>query len=335
MPKNRNPAVNKIPCTLMLLSLILVAATAAALIGCRESPNITDTVRIGLITTYMDTTYWRSAYKGALDRAGQLGGIEVTHLGTNIQPATDEQIRLIEHCVEEGYDGILLAASDRTALIEPIRRAKDAGMPIVMIDTGVSEPVYDALYSTDNKHAGAECARLMAHLIGGEGEIAIVSFSGFAKAALDREEGFVDEVAKNWPDIRIVGVEYCNFDTNEAKRQTEGFIREFPSIRGIWGTNPVAARGVIEGVSSQGKEDAIAVISFDNHSDLVQLLESGKLKATVIQNPSLMGAEGTQAIADILAGNPPPTQDNSIEVTVVSQENVNDISIQAILRQEY
>ena len=244
MPMDRNSAVNRIPCMLMLLSLILAAA--ATLSGCRESSSITDTVRIALITTYKDSLYWHSAYKGVLDRAGQLGGIEVTHLGTNTPPTANEQIKLIEDCVDEGYDGILLAASDRTALVESIRRAKDAGMPVVMIDTGVSAPVYDALYSTDNKHAGAECARLMGRLIGGEGEIAIVSYSGLAKAALDREEGFVGEVAKNWPDIKIVGVDYCNYDTNEAVRQTEGFIGSFPGIRGIWGTNAIAVMGVVE-----------------------------------------------------------------------------------------
>jgi ribose transport system substrate-binding protein len=316
-----------------LTCAILLILTAAAMLfaGCGEAPDNSAPLRIAFISTFKKSTYWLRALERAEERAAKLGNIEVVYMAPESSPAVDEQIAMLENCVYEGYNGIILAATDKDRLIEPIKNAKGAGIPVVMIDTGVSEPVYDALLATNNEDAGAICAVLMAKLIGGEGEIAIINFSATAQAAMSREYGFVNEIAKNWPLISIVGVEYCNSNEEEAARQAEEFVNTYPGLKGMWGANGPAMSGVVAGIAAQGKEGGIAVVGFDNYPGLKPGLESGAIKASVVQRPGVMGAEGVQIIYDILHGNPPQSNYIDTGVTVLTKDSLKDDGIVAAM----
>ena len=313
-------------CAIFILTALISFSS-----GCGASRDDERNLRIALITPYAQSLYWAQAREGAETRAEQLGNIELTYLGPDKAPAVETQIKLIEDCVYDGYDGIILAAADKDALIEPIINAKDAGIPVVMIDTGVSTPVYDALLATNNEQAGAICAELMAQLIGGKGDVAVINFSDSAQAAMSREYGFVHEIAENWPAIRIVGVEYCNFDAEKAASQTENFIAAFPELNGFWGANAVAVKGIVEGVAARGAQDLVSVVGFDYFKELQQCLESGTVEAAVVQNPGVMGEEGLQLLVDILRGNPPPSRNVDTGVTVVTKENMSDDRIRAVM----
>ena len=321
----------KYPLRLICYTILILTALPSFLSGCGAAQDNDKVLRIALITPYIHSQYWAQAREGAEIMAERLGNVEVAYFGPDEAPTVVEQIRILEDCVYVGYDGIILAASNKDALIEPIKRVKDAGIPVVMIDTGVSEPVYDALLATDNELAGEICAKMMAQLIGGEGDIAIINFSDSTLAAMKREYGFVREIAENWPDIRVVGVEYCNFDLDKATKQTENFIHSFPGIKGIWGANAVAVSGVIEGVAACGAQNVVSVIGFDYFPELRQCLESGTVEVAVVQNPKAMGEEGLQMLVDIIHGNHPINRNIDIAVTVVTKDNMNNEDIQSVL----
>ena len=328
--------MKKHPCrNIKIYILFILMLTAVILGGCGTTRDRSEPLRIALITPRIDTPYWPKVLSGALGRAEQLGNIEVTHLGATNENSpgkqTEKQIEIVEECIYEGYDGIILAAADRDALVVPIKEAKDAGIPVVMVDTGVSEPVYDILFATDNERAGKLCAELMAEQIGGEGEVAILNFSDKALVAMRREDGFVREITKNWPKIRVVGVEYCDYSWEAAAQYTEEFIQSYPGLKGVWAMNGAVVMGAVAGVAAQEKKDSVTVIGFDGIPELKELLKSGAVKASVVQNPGMMGAEGVQAIVDILDGKTLPSRNVDMDVTVVTEENVDDEDIHIVL----
>lgn len=309
----------------------LLTAATMLFSSCANAPDPNARLRIALITTYKHSAYWERVRESAEAKAAQLGNIDLTYLAPEDPlSVVDTQIRFVEQCVYEGYDGIILAAADKDALVKPIKAAKDAGIPVIMIDTGVSKPVYDVLLATNNVQAGEISARLMAQSIGGAGEIAIVNFSDTVLAALRREYGFVREIAENWPDIRIVGVTYCNSDAEKAALQTEEFIKDYAGLSGIWAANGAVVRGVVKGVASLKRTDDITVVGFDDIEELKSMLESGAVKAAVVQNPGVMGADSLQAAADIIGGHPPPNRDIDTGVTVVTRDTINDAAVTSI-----
>lgn len=332
-----------------LLSLLLCTAMVGTmLIGCgkkEDTPNVPnetttensakagaeDTIKIALVTKMVDSTYWQTVLRAAQERAGKLGNVEVTHLGPPTEADIDKQVQIIETAINDDYDGIILAACDKDALVDPVQKAKDAGIPVVMIDSGISEEIYDAYLATNNVQAGAEAAKLMVELIGGEGEIAIVNFAAGTQTAVDRETGFTEEITNNHPNVKIVGVQYSDSDPTKAANQATDFMSANPELKGIWGANDQSAVGVAQAVKEQGKD--IIVLGFDNSDDIKAGLADGSIKGTAVQMPTVMGAEGVQLIVDILGGKAPAEKEVDTGVTMITSENYLEEDMQKILNQ--
>ncbi|MBP7175061.1 MAG: ABC transporter substrate-binding protein [Thermoclostridium sp.] len=295
--------------------------------------NESKTIKIALVTKMVDSPYWQTVKRAAEEKANELGNVQLTHLGPPTEADIDKQVQIIETCINDDYDGIILAACDKDALIDPVRKAKEAGIPVVMIDSGISEPVYDAFLATNNVQAGAECAKLMSKLIGGKGQVAIVNFAAGTQTAIDRETGFTEEIKNNHKDIQIVGVQYCNSDPTVAANQATDFISANPELKGIWGANDQSAIGVAQAVTEQGRTDSLMVVGFDNSDDIKAGLKSGTIKGTAVQMPTAMGSMGVQIVVDLLAGKAPADKAVDTGVTMVTTDNMNDSKIQAILNQ--
>ena len=309
------------------------APASSAPAASEEEAPAKETIKIALVTKMVDSPYWQTVKKAAEKKASELGNVEITHLGPPTEADIDKQVQIVETCINDDYDGIILAACDKDALIDPVKKAKDAGIPVVMIDSGISEPVYDAFLATNNVQAGAECAKLMAKLIKDEGQVAIINFAAGTQTAVDRETGFTDEIKNNHPKIEIVGVQYCDSDPTKAANQATDFISANPDIKGIWGANDQSAIGVAQAVTEQGKNDSIIVIGFDNSDDIKAGLESGTIKGTAVQMPTMMGSEGVQLIVDLTNGKAPASKDVDTGVTMVDQENFKFADVQAVLNQ--
>lgn len=319
---------------LLLSSMILLAACSDE--GAQETSQQTasdDSINIALVTKMVDSPYWQTVKEAAEGRASEIGNVEITHLGPPTEADIDKQVQIIENAINSNYDGIILAAGDKDSLVDPVKKAKEAGIPVVMIDSGISEEVYDAFLSTDNVEAGAQSAKLMSELIGGKGEIAIVNFAAGTQTSVDRETGFTKEIKENHPGITIVGVQYSDSDPTKAANQATDFISANPNLKGIWGANDQSAIGIAQAVTEQGKKDEIAVVGFDNSADIIASLENGTIQGTAVQMPSTMGAEGVQLIVDIINGKEPAEKNIDTGVTMVNLDNLYDEDIQAILNQ--
>jgi len=97
----------------------------------------------------------------------------------------------------------VLAACDVDALIKPVQKAKEAGIPVVMIDSGINSDDYDAFFATNNKEAASKVADALGEITGGKGKVAIVSFAAGTQTAIERESGFTDRLKEKYPDMEI------------------------------------------------------------------------------------------------------------------------------------
>lgn len=290
-------------------------------------------IKIALITKMVDSPYWQTVKKAADDKAKELGNITITHLGPPTEADIDKQVQIVENAINDDYDGIILAASDKDSLVDPVAKAKEAGIPVILIDSGISSDNYDAFLATNNVAAGAEAAKLIAKEIDEAGDIAIVNFAAGTQTAVDRETGFVDEIENNFPKINIVGIQYSDSDPTKAANQATDFISANPKLKAIWGANDQSAIGVAQAVSEQGKTGDIIVVGFDNSADIIAGLEEGKIQGTAVQMPSVMGADGVSLIKDILDGKEIKEKDIDTGVTIVDYTNFKDDDMQKILNQ--
>lgn len=144
----------------VLLSMAMVLSATAC--GAPEAAD-DGKLHFEIIVKSFQATYWQAAVKGVQQACKELGVTE-NHNGPASESDVAEQIQMLDNAIEAAPDGIGLAACDTNSVIDSLKKAKEAGIPVVCFDTGVEnapEGSVAATVATDNVAAGALAAENM------------------------------------------------------------------------------------------------------------------------------------------------------------------------------
>lgn len=283
------------------LGVLVLAALLGAVIlfeyGAKE-----ETCRIILIPKVEDKSndFWTSLLEGARMAAQEYNAdLKIT------APASEEdwesQNRLIAAAIEEKPDVIVLAPSSYTEVTEGARKIKEAGIPLVLLDSCLDQSLEDVRIGTDNFEAAREMGRFMKEKASGA-VIGVVSYIRDSSTAMEREKGLLSGLG-GWGD-GIVQVVYCDSDYDKAYEETLDMLERHPDMNLIFGLNEYAAVGAARAVSDLGLTDQIEMMGFDNSLEEIQLLEQGVFSGIVIQKPFSMGYLGVEKAVDLHMGRP-------------------------------
>ena len=105
---------------------------------------------------------------------GQLKGYTMTFQGPAAETAIADEVNMVENAVNRKVAGIVLAPSDPDALVPAVKKAWEAHIPVVIIDSALSDSgkqYYQSFLSTDNKKAGELCAKALIDRVGQTGKV--------------------------------------------------------------------------------------------------------------------------------------------------------------------
>ena len=234
--------------------------------------------------------------------------LSVTFLGAQSESNVNEEINIVESAIDRGVTAIVLAPSDVTALVPAVKKAKDAGIPVVIIDSLLSgDPSnYVSFLATDNKLAGEACAKAMIDLIKAKtgsdsGKIAVMSYVAGVGSEIGRVGGFKDYIAKN-SKLEVVTTQYSNADMPTALNQTTNVLAANPDLVGIFGANEPTAIGMGRAIAEAGLAGKIVAIGFDGNSVLQGFIKDGTLQAIAVQSSYGMGYKGVLTAYDASIG---------------------------------
>jgi ribose transport system substrate-binding protein len=319
---------------LVSFGLAMTLLLSVFLTGCSSSESTAKDKgkkEIALIVKSVDSEYWLTVKAGAEKAAKELG-VNVTFKGAQTETDIAGQISIVESAINQKVDAIALAASDSDALVPPVEKAVDAGIPVVTIDSGVNSDKPQSFIATDNEAAAATAADTIAEIAGKKGDVAVVSFVPGAATAVQRETGF-EKGLKNYSDMKIVTTQYSQSDKARALSVTEDILTANPGLVGIFGSNNKSALGAAQAVKQKGLTDKIALVAFDADPDEITALQEGTIDALVVQNPFKMGYLAVKNAVDIIDGKKVEKRVDT-GVTVVTMKNFEDEEVQKLLYPE-
>jgi ribose transport system substrate-binding protein len=227
---------------------------------------------------------------GAQDAAKKLGA-ELVYTTANYDMQT--QLADIENLVQKGAKAVVFSPIDSEALAPITKEIQEKGIGTFTVDIGVVGVDVDSHIASDNYKIGQIAADELANLIGGKGPIAIVGWSTVT-ACIDREAGFMDTLKEKYPDIEIVAQQDGKADRTLALEKTENILQAHPEIVAIFGSNEMCALGAMGALDSANKD--IPVVGVDATEDILNAVKNKtKVKATVSQDPYMMGYESVSA----------------------------------------
>src|SRR5215472_12005949 len=124
---------------------------------------------IGVIPKATSHLFFMSIHAGAL-AAGRDLGVDILWNGPREETEFSRQIEIVDSMTAQRVDGLAISATDHTALVAPVKRAMNAGIPVTVFDSGLDLTGYVTFVATDNYGAGVIAARKLAELVGGKGK---------------------------------------------------------------------------------------------------------------------------------------------------------------------
>jgi ribose transport system substrate-binding protein len=259
---------------------------------------------IAVIVKTTNSTFWQNVNKGADAAIKEAKGHTLTFSGPASESAIADQVSLVENAVNRKVAGIVLAPSDPDALVPAIKKAWQARIPVVLIDSMVSDSAkayYQSFLATDNRLAGELCAKALIAKVGTTGKVAIMSYVAGAGSEVGRVGGFRSYLEKN-SKLQIVGPFYSQSQMATALNQTTDVLASNPDLKGIFGANEPTAVGMGRALVQSGKAGKVVAIGFDGNEDLQKFVKDGTLEAIAVQGSYQMGHMGVKTVADVIAG---------------------------------
>lgn len=233
------------------------------------------------------------SFAGMYDAAALLGPhVKVEWQGPVTWDASLEA-NTLQEVMRRRVNGILVSAADKKLFTPVINTAIEAGIPVICFDSDAPESKRLAVVTTDNYQAGYTAGVTMAQWLNSTDAIGVSTIKN-AVHLEERLRGFRAGVASQSPDIAIYLIESEGLgDPQEnALYDYKILLKAHPEIRGVFGTWAGTGGAAVEAVREFQLQGQVSILAFDFSQSTIAAIEQGEIRATVAQNPYLMGYYG-------------------------------------------
>lgn len=231
----------------------------------------------------------------------------------------DKQNDQIHELLAGGIDLLVINPVDFQQIRPALEEARDAGVPVVIVDSQVSDPALVACtIASDNYGAGVLCAE---HLMRtrDSARIALLEHPT-AQSALDRIQGFCDTIADQ-PQYQIAGRASSDGQLELAMPALDSLLDADPDIDVVMALNDPTALGAMAALEERQLLDRTLVYGVDGSPEAKNMIFEGVMTATVAQSPIQIGQTTAQVIYQILSGEAYESE-IIVPVELITAENV-------------
>jgi ribose transport system substrate-binding protein len=320
------------------IAVMLVTLTALLGGGCGHLKSHMTSKKLTIAVIPKGTTheFWKSIHAGANKAARELSAqgteVEVIWKGPLREDDREQQIQVVEGFISQGVNGLVLAPLDNRALVRPVEEAQRAGVPTVVIDSGLQSNNIVSFVATDNRKGGRLAADRLGELMGGRGKALLLRYQEGSASTEEREAGFLEEMKAKYPGLQVISSDqYAGATRDTAKTASENLLNRFgDDLQGIFTPNESSTAGMLLALQDINKAGKIIFVGFDSSETFVNAMNAKQLHGFVVQNPFHMGYLGVRTMVEQLQG-------KSVEkvidtgVEMITPENLNTAQTQALL----
>jgi len=242
-----------------------------------------------LVPKNLGNPYFDTANKGAQEAAAELG-VTVTYQGSATADAT-QQIQLLDSLIAQQVNGLAIAANDSDALVPTGKTAMESSIPVVTWDSAISEGGRNVhINQAVSEDIGRIQIKVISDLIGGEGQIAILSATSTAPNQNEWIEFMKDELTKpEYAGIELVGVVYGDDEDEKSYNEALGLMKTYPDLKGIVSPSTVGIAASARAVQDNEKIGQVFVTGLGTPNQMRDYVKSGAAPQFALWNPADLG----------------------------------------------
>lgn len=255
-----------------------------------------------LVPKNLGNPYFDTANLGAQEAAAELG-VTVLYQGSATADAT-EQIQLLNSLIAQQVDGLAISANDADALVPTGQAAIEAGIPVVSWDAEIAPGGRTVhVLQAVSEDIGRGQVQLISELIGGEGQIAILSATSTAPNQNEWIKWMEEELTKpEYAGIELVATVYGDDEDEKSYNEAQGLMKTYPDLKGIISPTTVGVAAAARAVQDAGKIGQVMVTGLGTPNQMREYVKSGAAPAFALWNPSDLGYLAIYTLHAIASG---------------------------------
>jgi ribose transport system substrate-binding protein len=294
---------------------------------------------IALVVGVKGDPFYVTMAKGAQAEADNMGANLIVDGPAQFNPV--QQTPIVDALIARKIDALLIAATDKQAMIEPLQRANDAGIPVISVDTFIGDGDYEngpvtfplSYIGSDNVQGGMIGCQALIDAAGGAGKFYIQNVNPGISTTDQREQGCKQAIeAAAAQGAMLIGVDYNNDSPAIAAQQTTALLQRTPDLAGIFGANLFSAEGAAQAVKNANLSGTVKIANFDAPEQAIADLRAGTVDLVIAQKPADMGTTAVDYAMQAISGDTSQIQKRvPTGYVVITRDNVDTPEAQAAI----
>ena len=201
--------------------------------------------------------------------------VQINFFDASFNPNT--QITLINECITQGYDAIIMECADSTAVGPVISEAEAAGVPVITFNLG-ADVVHTMHMKCDSYDGGWVSAEALIAKLGGKGKVLLLDVPAWQAVSTTFCKGFEDYMA-SYPDMELL--EYINLPGNaqeDAYNAMRDLLTKYEDIDAVYSPDDNYGLGILQAIQEAGRtNEGIIVWGTDLQPGGIDAILSGDL----------------------------------------------------------
>jgi ribose transport system substrate-binding protein len=293
---------------------------------------------IALVVGVKGDPFYVTMQKGAQAEADKMGAELIVDGPAQFNPV--QQTPIVDALIARRIDALIIAATDKQAMIEPLQRANDAGIKVISVDTFIGDGDYEngpvtfplSYVGSDNVQGGQIGCNALISSSGGAGQFYIQNVKPGISTTDQREQGCREAIIGAAGQATLVGVDYNDDSAANAAQQTSAVLQRTPDLSGIFGANLFSAEGAAQAVKNANLSGTVKIANFDAPEQAISDLREGAVDLVIAQKPADMGTIGVDYALMALSGDMSGIQKRvPTGYVVIDRSNVDTPEAQAAI----
>ncbi|WP_104402297.1 substrate-binding domain-containing protein [Vibrio penaeicida] len=231
--------------------------------------------------------YWFPVYE-MMKQAGKKLGVKTVYTGTP-EYDVNKQLASFEQILARKPAGILLAPINPDPFVEPIKRAREMGIPVVTFGADSPNSERTAYVTSDNVREGIYAADAIAEDMGGKGEYAVLENPGQDNHD-KRVAAFIGRMEEKWPDMKLVSRAASNQDPTKAYNALLTMSQAHPNLGAVFMPEASSAMGAAQAAKELGR--GIRVFNCDINAKVLDMIKNDEIFGALNPNQGVQGFMG-------------------------------------------
>jgi len=264
-----------------------------------------------------------TALVAGMNDEGAIYGAKITYFDPALDPV--KQVSMIEDCISRKPDVIAVNAVDPAAVVPALKKASEAGIPVLMqnADTTAEGHAYTKSFiGSQSYDQGYAVGQMIVKALDGKGNVVVITGKNGQTDTVNRTAGMQAAFKDAKASMDVLAVQPADWSKDKALTVMQDLLTRFPKIDAVFGQDDPMALGALEAIKAQDRQGEIKVFGVNGNKEACAAIKAGAMYGTALQLSYLVGVYTVRAAYDL-------TQKRLVPTTIlaptapVTPENVD------------